>query len=192
MAENESLDLGGAYANRWDAVFASVNKGASTEDVAKKVERALYSGIRKTLKQLQEYGVSLADLLAQRHSGQALRQFVRRTQGHQYVQLFQAAAAASGPTEGECLRSWVDSILDKVMDQICHRVAGTEHWPSFFDVQEFTREVRQTMEPEIERIVMKFENNPNWQPKRAATKGEAPTNATADLMGMSLLGVHRQ
>lgn len=33
MAENESLDLGGAYAKRWDAPFDRVRKGASCKDV---------------------------------------------------------------------------------------------------------------------------------------------------------------
>ncbi len=64
MAENESLDLGGAYAKRWDVPFGFVSKGASSKEVVRKVESALYSGLRKTVKQLQqEYGVSLSDLL---------------------------------------------------------------------------------------------------------------------------------
>ncbi len=35
MAENESLDLGVAYAKRWDVPFDSVRKGASYKDVAR-------------------------------------------------------------------------------------------------------------------------------------------------------------
>ncbi len=69
MAENESLDLGGPYAKRWDVPFDSIRKGASCKDVARKVEGALYSGLRKTLQQLLKvYGVSLSDMLSQRHS----------------------------------------------------------------------------------------------------------------------------
>jgi len=188
MAENESLDLGGAYAQRWDVPFESVRKGGECKDVARKVESALYSGLRKTLKQLQEFGVSLSDLLSQRNSRQALRRLIRKTQGHQYVQLFDAAVASSGTSEGECLRGWVDAILDKVSDQICHRVAGTENWPTFYDVQEFLQQVRQTLEPAVERIVANFEKDPAWKPKRATSKEHAATNPTAELLSMSLLG----
>lgn len=188
MAENESLDLGGAYAQRWDAPFRSVRKGASCKDVARAVEKALRSGLRKTLSQLQEYGISLSDLLAQRDSRQTLRQLIRKTQGHQYVQLFAAAAASSGTSAGECLRGWIDAILDKVSDQICHRVTGTENWPTFYDVQQFMQEVRQTLEPAIKRVVTKFEENPAWKPPRTAFKEPAPPNPTAELLGISLLG----
>lgn len=188
MAENESLDLGGAYAKRWDVPFDSVRRGASCKDVARKVESALYSGLRKTLKQLEECGVSLSDLLSRRNSRQAVRQLIRKAQGHQYVQLFDAAVASSGTSEGECLRGWVDAIFDKVSDQICHRVAGKENWPTFYDVQKFMQEVRQTLEPTFERIVANFEKDPAWKLRRAASKEQAPANPTAELLGMSLLG----
>ena len=59
MAENESLDLGGAYAKRWDVPLDSVRKGAPCNEVARKVETALHSGLRKSLIQWQENGVSL-------------------------------------------------------------------------------------------------------------------------------------
>lgn len=123
MAENESLDLGGAYAKRWDVPFESIRKGASCKDAARKVEGALYSGLRKTLQQLlKDYGVSLQDLLTQRHSPHSLHQLIRKTRGHQYVEFFAAASAISGPSDGECLRGWVEAILDRVFDQISHRV----------------------------------------------------------------------
>jgi len=192
MAENESLDLGGAYAKRWDVPFDSVRKGESCRDVARKVESAMYSGLRKSLKQLQEYGVTLADLLAQRNSRQALRQLIRKTQGHHYVELFDAAVASSGTSEGECLRGWVDAIFDKVSDQICHRVAGKENWPTFYDVHSFMHDVQQTLEPAVERLVTNFEKDPEWKPKRAASKEQSTADPTAELLGLSLLGGSHQ
>src|SRR5882724_6978294 len=114
MAENESLDLGGAYAKRWDVPFDSVRKRGSCDVVARKVERSLCGGLRNAIKQLREYGVSLSDLLAQRHSRQALRQSIRKTQGHHCVELFAAAAAVSAAPERECLRAWIDAIVDKI------------------------------------------------------------------------------
>jgi hypothetical protein len=192
MAENESLDLGGAYAKRWDVPFDAVQKGASGKDVARTIERALYPGLRRALKQLNEYGVTLSDLLAQRHSRHAMQQLIRKTQGHEYVQLFDAAAAATGPSEGQCLRAWIDAILDKVSDQICHRVTGRENWATFYDVQAFMQqEVQRALEPVVDRIVTNFERDPSWQPKRAPIKGQEPANPTADLLGMSLLGAAR-
>jgi len=96
MAENESLDLGGAYSKRWDPPFESIRQGASCKDAARKVEGALYSGLRQTLQQLsKDYGVSLQDLLTQRHSPQGLRQLIRKTRGHQYVEFFAASAPAT-------------------------------------------------------------------------------------------------
>lgn len=187
MAENESLDLGGAYAKRWDIPFESVRKGDSCKDVAKKIEKALYTGVRKSLKQWEEYGTSLAELLRLRASPQAMRGLIRKTHGHHYAQMFAAAVAISGPSEAECLRGWLDAILDKVSDQICLRVAGKENWPTFYDIQEFMDTVRKTLEPVVERIATKFQHDPAWKPRQAAPKERASTNPTADLLGMSLL-----
>jgi hypothetical protein len=72
MAENESLDLGSSYAKRWDAAFTAVQSGDLGEKVAPKVSKALYGGVRKALKQLQEHGVTLADLVNARDSRQRL------------------------------------------------------------------------------------------------------------------------
>jgi hypothetical protein len=188
MAENESLDLGGAYAKRWDVPFESIRKGASFKDAARKVEGALYSGLRKTLQQLsKDYGVSLQDLLTQRHSPQGLRQLIRKTRGHQYVEFFAAAAMASGPSDGECLRGWVEAMLDRVFDQISHRVTGKDNLPSFFDVEDSLRDIRQILEPAVERIITNFEQDTSWLPKRAGSKGKKAASATADLLGLSLL-----
>jgi len=189
MAENESLDLGGAYAKRWDVPFESIRRGASCKDAAKKVEGALYSGLRNTLKQLStEYGVSLQDLLDQGGSPQGLRQLIRRTHGHQYVELFAAAASiVDTPSAGECLRGWVDAIIDRVFDQISHRVAGKDNLPSFFDVHDSLQEIRQVLEPTVKRIVANFEKDTTWTPKRPGSKGQKATGSTAELLGMSLL-----
>jgi hypothetical protein len=188
MAENESLDLGGAYAKRWDAPFAAIQKGASVTDVSRKFEEALGGGLRKALKQMKkDYGVSLTELLEQRQSRPALRQLLQRTYGHLYVQLFVAAAAASGPSQRECLRGWVDAILDRMFDQISHRVAGRENWPTFGDVQEFMQDVQQRLEPVVEKLVANFEKDPAWLPRRRASKDEGAVDPTEKLLSLSLL-----
>jgi hypothetical protein len=187
MAENESLDLGGAYAKRWDASFDAIRKGAPVTDVSRQIEKALCTGLRKALKQVKECGVTLSELLNHRQNRPALREFLQRTHGHDYVQLFAAVAAAGGPSERECLRGWVDAILDKVFDQICLRVTGKENWPTFGDVQEFTEDVRQNIEPIVEKLVANFEKNPAWLPRRAAIKGENSVDPTENLLNMSLL-----
>jgi hypothetical protein len=137
MAENESLDLGSSYAKRWDATFTAVQNGEPCGKVAPKVGKALCGGVRKALKRFQENGVTLADLLkAARDSHQRLRQLIRQTGGHQYAQLFEAAAHASGPAAEDCLRGWLEALLDKVSDQICLRVGETDDSRTFFDLQE--------------------------------------------------------
>jgi len=192
MAENESLDLGGPYAKRWDVVCDHVRKGASSAKVASKIEDALYKAFRNALKQFREKGVTLADLLKSRDCPQALRQYLRRTQGHDYVRLFADAATVCGPTETDCVAGWINAVLDKVTDQICHRVAGSEHHPTMDDVQAFTVEVRDQLNPVVERIITKFAEDPDWLPKRAPTKGQLPVDGTAELMNISLLGALTQ
>jgi hypothetical protein len=114
MAENESLDLGSSYSKRWDAAFISFRNDDPCEKVAPKISKALYGGIRRALKRFEESGVKLTDLLNARDSRQRLRQLVRQTGDHQYAQLFEYAAPASGPAAMDCLRGWVEAILDKV------------------------------------------------------------------------------
>jgi hypothetical protein len=193
MAENESLDLGTAYAKRWDAVFAAVNKASPCGEVASKVSKALYSGVKKALEQFREHGVRISEFLADRDSRERLRQLVRKTEGHHYAQLFESAAHASGPSAEDCLRGWCEAILDRVIDQICHQVAGKENWPSFFDVKAFTDDVRLVVAAEVEHIASKLSTDPNWRPrsKGAAPNGEASASPTQELLGMSLLGVPR-
>jgi hypothetical protein len=188
MAENESLDLGGPYAKRWDAVCEHIRNGASSEEVASKVEIALYKGLRKALKQFQEKGVTLADLHRSRDRPQDQRQILHKIQGHDYARLFVEAAAVSGPTETDCVAGWIDAVLDKVTDQICHRVAGNGNLPTIDDVRAFTGEVRDKLTPVIERIVTKLAEDPNWLPRRPPTRGGVPVNGTAELLNMSLLG----
>ncbi len=191
MAENESLDLGSSYAKRWDAAFTAVQNGDPCEKVAPKVSKALYSGLRRALKQFQEKGVTLADLLNARDSRQRLRQLIRQTGGHQYAQLFEAAAHASAPTAKDCLRGWLEAILDKVSDQINLRVSETDDSRTFFDLKKHMDEVREIVAADVEHIVSNLASNPDWRPQRKPGKAKAHDAAspTAELMGISLLGV---
>jgi hypothetical protein len=189
MAENESLDLGGSYSQRWDKPFKAIRRGAPCGEVAAMVRDALYGGVNKARKQLREHGAPLADFIAARGSRADLHQLVRKT-GHQYAQLFEASAHASGPAPEDCLRGWCEAILDRVIDQICHRVAGTENWPTFFDVKDFTDDVRNNLADDVERIATKLAQDPDCRlhSKRAKAKGESSSSPTEELMGMSLLG----
>jgi hypothetical protein len=189
MAENESLDIGSSYAKRWDAAFTAVQNGDPPREVALKVSKALYGGLRKALKQFQEKGVTLADLLNARDSRQRLNQLIRQTGGHQYAQLFEAAAHASGPGAEDCLRGWVEAILDKVADQICLRVSEADDSRTFFTLKEHLDEAREIVGSDLEHIVSTLASNPDWRPQRRPGKGKAQEAAspTAELMGVSLL-----
>jgi hypothetical protein len=190
MAENESLDLDSSP--RMRVVFDAFRNGASCPEVSSKLEHALIGGLRKALKQFREKGVTLADLLKSRDCPQVLRQLLRKTQGHDYARLFADAAATSGPTETDCVAGWIDAVLDKVTDQIYHRVAGSEHHPTIDDVQAFTGEVRDKLNPVVERLVTKLAEEPDSLPRQSPTKGQVPVDATADLMNFSLLGAPSQ
>jgi hypothetical protein len=190
MAENESLDLGSSGAKRWESPFTSIQNRVPCEKIAPKISKALYGGIRKALKQFQEQGVKLAALLNFRHSRQQLHQLVRQTEGHEYAQLFESAAHASGPSAQDCLRGWVEAILDKVFDQLCLRVTETDESRSFFELKEVTDEVREIITSDVEHIVSNLATNPDWRPQRKPGKAKAKDAAspTAELLGMSLLG----
>jgi hypothetical protein len=190
MAENESLDLGSSYAKRWDVAFTAVQNGDPCEKVAPKVSEALYGGVRRALKQFQENGVTLSDLLNARNSRQSLRQLIRQIEGHQYAQLFEAAAHASGPAAKDCLQGWLEAVLDKVSDQICLRVGETDDSRTFFYLKEHMDEVREFVACDVEHIVANLASNPDWRPQRKRGKAKAHDAAspTAELMGMSLLG----
>ena len=190
MAENESLDLGSSYAKRWEVAVTAVLNGDPCETLVPKVSKALYDGVRKALKQFRERGVTLADLLNARDSGPRLRQLVRQTGGHQYARIFESAAHASGPTVEDCLRGWVEAILDKVFDQICLRVAEADDSRPFFDLKELLDKVREGVALDVGHIVTNLARNPDWRPQRKPGKAKAhdADSPTAELMAMSLLG----
>jgi hypothetical protein len=190
MAENESLDLGGAYSQRWDKPLNTIRKGASCSEVADEFRKALYGGINRARKQLKELGAPIADFLAARDSRTQLRQLVRTAAGHHYAQLFEASAHVSGPNSEDCIRGWAEAILDRVIDQIALRVAGSENWPTFFDVKEFTDDVRRAVSNDVERIATKLAEDPNCRlmPRRQKVTKPSPASLTDEMLGMSLLG----
>ena len=49
MAENESLDLGSSYSQRWEPASIAVQNGDLCDKVAPKVSKALYGGLSKAL-----------------------------------------------------------------------------------------------------------------------------------------------
>ncbi|MEX2139679.1 MAG: hypothetical protein WD894_10485 [Pirellulales bacterium] len=190
MAENESLDLGAAYSQRWDKLFSAIRKDASCGEVAAEVRKALYGGVNKARKQFREYGAPLADFLAARASRRQLRQLVRKTEGHEYAQLFESSAHASGAASEDCIRGWMEAILDRVIDQICLRVAGTENWPTIFDVKAFTDDIGRVLADDVERIATKLAQDPNCRltvQRQEATK-PSRNGPTEELLGVSLLG----
>lgn len=190
MAENESLDLDSSP--RMRMVFNAFRNGASCLVVASKLEKALIAGLRNALKQFRETGVTLTDLLNSRDCAQDLRRLLRKTQGHDYARLFAEVAGVCGPTVTDCIAGWIDAVLDKVMDQICHRAAGSEHYPTMDDVLAFTGEVREELKSVVERLVSKLAEDPDQIPKLPPKKGRVPVNPTADLMNFSLLGALSQ
>jgi len=138
MAENESLDLDDPYGRRWGILIRSIRKHEPFDTLIGRVRKALYSGPRNALKQMEKYGVTLQMLLDNRNSPQALRQFTRETQGHDYVQLFADVAKANPQSDGQgLLRAFVGGIWETVEDRIAHRVVGNDGLTSFADVRSY-------------------------------------------------------
>jgi hypothetical protein len=190
MAENESLDLGSSYAKRWDPAFTAFKNGDPCEKVASKISKALYGGLRKALKQFQEHEVSLSDLLDACGSRQRLHQLVRQLGGHQYAQLLESAAHASGPSAEGRIRGFIGAILDKMFDHFCLLVAEKDDTRNFFDLKVYMDKVLDTVAPDVEHIVTNLASNPDWRPQRKPGKAKAQDAAspTAELMDLSLLG----
>ena len=87
------------------------------------------------------------------------------------------------------MAGWIDSVIDKMMDQISHRIGGSEPYSTVEDVQAFTDEVRNHLRPVVDRLAAKLAKDPNWLPKHAPKKGQVTVNPTAEVMNLSLLGV---
>jgi hypothetical protein len=186
MAENESLDID--KSNRMKKVCDAFHTGASCQAVAAELERAITRGLRESCKQFLKKDAPFGAFLNNRDNPQALRVLLRQVQGHDYARLFVATAAASGPSERECVAGWINAILDKVTDQICHRVAGSDRYPTFEETQAFIGEVRNEIRPAVERLVTKLVKDPTWLPKVRRGKAQGRDGNTAKLLNESLLG----
>lgn len=189
MAENESLDLDNPYGRRWAILAGLIRKGEPFDRMASGVRKALYRGFHNALKQFAEYGITIEILLQGRHSQQSLRQFIRQTQGHDYIRLF-ADVANAGPwldTRG-LLEAFVTGIWETAEDGIAHRVVGSNGLTSFTDVRGYLDQVAEQIRPEINHIARRLSENPSWNP-RIPNGTKVQADATADMLSMSLLGV---
>ena len=192
MAENESLDLNSGHGSRWIAVLTTVRKGDSCEKVGATTLKALSRALRNALRQFEEYGVTLADFLANRGSPEVLSELVRRTKGHQYAKLFVTVLDSSpGAPSGECHHRWVNGVLDTMFDQISQRAVDHGPFRSFHEARSFIRRVRHELQDELEVIAAKL-CDPQWKPSVRRTRGEPKVDATAELLSMSLIGGARQ
>jgi len=193
MAENESLDLGNPGAQRWNQVHDAVRKGQPVVDVAKKVKRKLPAALRKAFKEFAEKGVSFEEFLANRHDPGALRGLVRKCQGHEYAHLFfETAAAEAGSDDQQVVAAFLDAIIERVTDQIAQTVAGTPQWPSFPDIRHYLGQVKQEVQPDVQRIADKLGHDPTWKPTASRSNKGEHTDPTKEMMDMSLLGMTKK
>ena len=193
MAENESLVLGDPYAWRWKAVSEAVRKGQPAEKVAKRAERKLHEGLRKAPRQLAEKGISLEMLLESKESPRTLQRLLKQSEGHDYLSLF-AQTALTKPDCGtqELLQAFVGGIWDTMSDQIAQNVTGSERWPNFVDVQIFLDGVQSKIEPGVQRIAEKLAADPSWMPTCKPERNGDKADSTAEMLGMSLLGIQKK
>ena len=85
MAENESLDLSSSDAKRWHRVCQVMRCGRPLENVARRVEDALYGGYRAAVKQLDKRGVPFQALLKAVQLPGGFDQLPRQGRGHPYA-----------------------------------------------------------------------------------------------------------
>ena len=188
MAENESLDLDDPYGRRWDIVFRSIRKDEPFEKVVQRVRRALYRGLRNALKQVAEYGITLKMLVENRSSPLALRQFARKTLGHDYVHLFGQVASASShlDTEG-LLRAFVGAIWEAAGDRIACKVVTSDGPTSFNGMRDYLARVAEQVEPDVDRIARKLAEDPSWKLRMPAGTNDQQADSTPEMLSMSLL-----
>ncbi len=189
MAENESLDLDDPYGRRWGILVRSIRKHEPFDTVIGRVRKALYGGPRNALKQTEKYGVTLQMLLENRNSPQALRQFTRQTQGHDYVQLFADVAKANPQSDTPGLvQAFVAGVWETVEDRIAHRVVGSDGLTSFADVRSYLDRVAERIAPDVDRIARNLAEDPSWKPRMPrGSKGQG-AETTTEMLSMSLLG----
>jgi hypothetical protein len=188
MAENESLDLGSPRAGRWFAVLNAVRKGDSCQKVGIITRKTLSRAIRVVITQFEQYGVTTADFLVNRHSPETLRKLIRQTKGHPYAELLVSVLYANPASDTECLHQWVNAALDKVFDQIRIRAGGSDLFPSFHDIRSFLGEVRSEVRDTLETMAANLRVDPHWKPSVRGKKGEPKVDTTAEMLSMSLVG----
>jgi hypothetical protein len=174
MAENESLDLGQPGGQRWKHVLDAVRKKKSPADIARQVELKLPQALRKAIKEFAECGVPFDEFMKCRDDARELKRLVRKCEGHEFANLFeQTAAISAGEDDRQLLRSYLDGVLDRVVDQITHKVVGAE-WESIDEVKTVFNDVRELVKPDMDRIARKLDENHGWNP---TVKWNAPTAA---------------
>jgi hypothetical protein len=188
MAENESLDLTSPHAKRWHALQNAAVRGEPSQKVGAIARGTLRRALRKVITQFERYGVTIAEFLANRGAPSTLRKFLRQTKGHPYAELLVTVLDSNPATRTECAHQWLHAILDKVFDQISLHVGGSEFFPSFYDTGAFFLEVRNELRDEVSRMAFNIVDDPRWKPNVTGKRGEPHTDATAELLSMSLVG----
>ena len=192
MAENESLDLGQPGGQRWKHVLDAVQKRKSPPDIARQVELKLPQALSKALKEFVECDVTFDEFMKSRDDTKALKRLVRKCNGHEFANLFeQTAAISAGENDRRLLGSFLDGVLDRVVDQITHKVVGAE-WESIENVRTVFNEVRELVQPDIDRLTRKLDDNHGWNPTVKPRNQEQKAEDAQSLMRVSLLGDRKQ
>lgn len=193
MAENESLDLDNPSGRRWAFVADLIRNGKPFDEVARRVRRALYKGLRNALKQFAEHGITLEMLVQSRHSPQLLRQFVRQAEGHDYLQLFTDVANTSPQLDAQGLvEAFVAGIWETAEDRIAHKVVGSNGLTSFTDVRGYLGQVAEQVKPDLNHIARRLAANPTWKPRMPSGTKDQQADTTVEMLSMSLLGSQTQ
>jgi len=179
MAENETLD-----SVRWKRLVQSMANGDSVQLSTEKARSALYGGLKKALQQFQEAGISLGDLIRQDFSREALGRVLRQTKAHEYATQLQDAVSLSRSGLRDRLTAWLNGVLDSALDRVAVECLGGPSCQVADSLHERLVLVRQSLQPDIERIVENLVADPEWRPKQPSVS--RTTDPTAELMNLSL------
>ena len=188
MAENESLDIAAPGGQRWKHLLDAVKKRKSNPEIARQVELKLPKALRKAFKEFLECGTSFSDFMASRDDQKAMRKLIRRCDGHEFANLFQqTASVCEGEPDRQLINSYLDGVVDRVFDQITHKVIGNQ-WESVNELKQVLDDVRERVQPDMNRIAKKLDDKNDWLPTVKQSSKEQKQKDEKGLMEMSLLG----
>jgi len=187
VAENEYLDA--SKARRWQSVAQAIRDGSSSEDVADRIEECLH----KTLRQIRK-DLPLGELIRSLDDPERLREICDQITGAHDVKYFLREAANMDAELPHKLEAFVENSLDNCLHDVPWLVSDGTGDFSVTEARNVIGSARSSLQPEIERIVKKLSENPDWHPRRPSRRNKSGSreDKTKAMLAESLLAGFRK